>query len=150
MSSRAALILFIVGTLAAGLGIGGITAPDGWYAELAKPSFNPPNWFFPVVWPVLYVMIGIAGWRVWRLGHKSGLLRLWGLQLLLNFAWTPTFFAFHSIAVALLIVGALLAGIRVFSARAWPRDRTAALLFLPYAAWTAFAVLLNASIWLMN
>lgn len=159
MTERRALILFVVGVLAAGLTIGGLTAPDGWYAALAKPWFNPPNWLFPPAWTILYVLIGIAGWRIWRLprhggkgrgGEGRGALAAWAVQLVLNFAWTPVFFVLHQTGAALAVIAALLAAILAFIALAWPRDRIAALLFLPYAAWVAFAGTLNAAIWHLN
>ncbi len=150
MSSRFQLVLFVVGVLGLGLLIGSITTPDGWYAALAKPSFNPPNWLFPPVWSVLYVMIGIAGWRVWRLALDGGLFKLWLAQLLLNFAWTPVFFAMHQIALALCIILLLFIAILVFIGMAWKRDPVAAWLFVPYAAWVGYAGLLNGAILLLN
>lgn len=150
MTERRALLLFVVGVLAAGLVIGGLTAPDGWYAALAKPWFNPPNWIFAPAWTVLYVLIGIAGWRVWRLPERGGALGVWIVQLALNFSWTPVFFRLHQIGAALAVVLALLVAILAFIALAWRRDRTAALLFVPYAAWVAFASTLNGAIWQLN
>jgi translocator protein len=145
-----ALALFVAPVLAIGLGIGSLTAPDGWYAALAKPSFNPPNWIFPPVWTVLYVLIGAAGWRVWRLRGGGPLRALWSAQLVLNFAWTPSFFVLHRIGLAFGVIALLLLAILAFVAFAWKRDRVAALLFLPYAAWVAFAAALTAAIWQLN
>jgi tryptophan-rich sensory protein len=105
---------------------------------------------FGPVWSALYVLIAIAGWRIWRRASRSVVMGLWWLQLLLNFAWTPIFFTLHQIALALLVILLLLATILGFIAAAWRRDRAAALLFLPYAAWVAFASLLNASILWLN
>ncbi|PZO78890.1 MAG: sensor histidine kinase [Mesorhizobium amorphae] len=150
MSSRLALFLFILGTLGAGLLIGSVSAPDAWYQALAKPAFNPPPWLFPPTWTVLYVLIGVAGWRVWRLPARDGLLGLWGAQMALNLIWTPVFFGLHQIGWALVVIVGLLALILVFIARAWRRDRVAAFLFVPYAAWVGFATLLTASIWRLN
>lgn len=150
MSERRALYLFVGGVLVAGLAIGSLTAPDGWYAALAKPWFNPPNWVFAPAWTVLYVLIGIAGWRIWRLPERGGTMHAWIAQLVLNFSWTPVFFRLHQIGAALAVVLLLLAAILLFIALAWRRDRIAALLFLPYAAWVAFASTLNAAIWQLN
>ena len=75
-----------------GLALGTLTVPGGWYAGLAKPSFNPPAWLFGPVWAVLYALIGVAGWRVGH-SHRTGWpMTLWWVQLALNFLWTPVFF----------------------------------------------------------
>src|SRR4051794_28977474 len=82
----------------------GITAPGEWYAALAKPSFNPPNWLFAPVWTVLYVLIAVAGWRTFERDQRGGPMKLWWAQLALNFLWSPVFFGAHRIGLALLII----------------------------------------------
>ena len=144
------MIGFIVLVLGGGLLIGYLNVPGEWYAELAKPSFNPPNWIFGPVWTVLYVCIAVAGWRVWQRDPRGPMTFVWVLQLVLNFLWSPVFFTSHSIGVALVVILTLLVSVIVFVVWAWPRDRLAALLFMPYAAWVAFASLLNASILMLN
>jgi tryptophan-rich sensory protein len=144
------LSLFLLIVIGGGLAIGFLTAPGEWYAGLAKPSFNPPNWIFAPVWTVLYVLIGAAGWRVWQCKSSRWPMRLWWTQLGLNFLWSPIFFAFHQISVALVVILLLLAVILVFISTSWRRDRPAALLFIPYAAWVAFALVLNTSILALN
>jgi tryptophan-rich sensory protein len=116
----------------------------------AKPSFNPPNWVFAPAWTILYILIAIAGWRLWRTDPRGVPARLWWAQLALNFLWSPVFFTAQWIEAALAIILALLATILAFIATAWNRDRTAALLFVPYAAWVAFASTLNAAIAVLN
>ena len=150
MNRYLSLALFLLLVVGGGLAIGFFTAPGEWYAGLAKPPFNPPNWLFGPVWTLLYILIAIAGWLVWR--HQSGstAMRLWWVQLVLNFLWSPVFFAVQSIGGALLVIVALLATILAFIAAAWGEHRTSALLFLPYATWVAFATVLNGSIWLLN
>jgi len=133
-----------------GLLIGFLTTPGPWYEALTKPSFNPPNWLFGPAWAILYVLIAIAGWRIWRLDPRGTPMKLWWLQLALNFLWSPTFFAMQQVGLALVVVLAMLATILAFVAAAWNVDRLAAWLFVPYAAWVAFASLLNASIWMLN
>lgn len=140
-------LVFLAVVLSGGLAIGAVTRPDGWYAALAKPPFNPPNWVFAPVWTLLYVTIAIAGARTYE--RVNG-FALWVAQMALNFAWTPVFFALHRPAAALVIVIALLATILLFIRVRWNADRVSALLFVPYAAWTAFAMLLNASIVVLN
>ena len=150
MAGRGTLALFILLVVGGGLLIGFFTAPGPWYEALAKPSFNPPNWLFGPVWTVLYVLIAIAGWRVWRIGSSGTVTKLWWLQLALNFLWSPVFFGLQQIALALVIIVALLITILAFIAAAWNLDRISAWLFVPYAAWVAFASLLNASILFLN
>jgi tryptophan-rich sensory protein len=145
-----ALFLFIVVVVGGGLAIGYLTAPGEWYASLAKPSFNPPAAVFAPVWTVLYVLIAVAGWRIWCKDAGSRAMRLWWGQLALNFLWSPTFFAAHQIGLALLIVVLLLAAILAFIAVSWRQDRLAAWLFAPYGAWVAFASVLNAAIFALN
>jgi len=150
MSGRAAILPFILLVVGGGLLIGFFTAPGEWYAALAKPSFNPPNWLFGPVWTILYVMIAIAGWRVWQADRSGTAMKLWWLQLVLNFLWSPSFFALQNITLALVIILALLLTILAFIATAWKTDRLAAWLFVPYASWVAFASLLNGSIRALN
>jgi tryptophan-rich sensory protein len=77
-------------------------------------------------------------------------MKLWWAQLVLNFLWSPVFFAAHRIGLALLVILLLLAAILTFPVMSWRQSRVAAWLFAPYAAWVAFAAVLNGSIWLLN
>ncbi|MEW9807697.1 TspO/MBR family protein [Mesorhizobium sp. ZMM04-5] len=150
MSTRTAITPFVLLVVGGGLLIGAVTAPGPWYEALAKPSFNPPNWIFGPVWTVLYVLIAIAGWRVWQRDRSGAAMKLWGLQLALNFLWSPVFFSLQQVGLALVVIVALLATILAFIAAAWSVDRAAALLFVPYALWVSFATLLNAAILTLN
>jgi tryptophan-rich sensory protein len=150
MKCDGSLILFLVLVLGGGLAIGFLTAPGEWYAGLGKPGFNPPNWLFAPVWTVLYVLIAVAGWRVWRKDASGWPMWLWCAQLLLNLLWSPTFFAAHQIGVAFLVILLLLVSILAFIFTAWRQDRAAAWLFIPYTAWVGFASVLNGSILVMN
>ena len=144
------LALFLLIVLGGGLAIGYATLPGDWYAGLAKPAFNPPNWVFAPAWSLLYICIALAGWHIWRADKSAPLKPLWIGQLILNFLWSPVFFGLRLPGPALVVILALLATILVFIARAWNRDRIAAWLFIPYAAWVAFASLLNAAIVWLN
>lgn len=150
MSKPGALLLFLLLVVGGGLLIGWFNIPGPWYEALQKPWFNPPNWLFGPAWTLLYVLIAIAGWRVWRGEPAGSLMKVWWLQLALNFLWSPVFFGLQNIALALGIILALLVVIVAFIGMAWPRDRAAALLFAPYALWVAFAATLNGSIFLAN
>lgn len=147
---RLPLVLFLLVVVGGGLVIGWLTAPDEWYAQLDKPPFNPPGWLFGPVWTLLYILIAVAGWRVWRRDPAGWPMKLWWAQLLLNFAWSPVFFAAHRVGLALVVVIALLVAIVAFIAASWRQERAAAWLFVPYAAWVAFATALNASILVLN
>ena len=144
------LALFIALVLGGGTLIGLMMLPGEWYAALAKPPFNPPNWIFAPAGTMLYIMVAVAGWRTWQRGARSTAMTVWFIQLALNFVWSPVFFGAHRIGAALVIVAALLAIIITFIVICWPRDRAAALLFAPYAAWVAFATLLNGALWYLN
>ena len=144
----AGFLLLVIG---GGMAIGFVTRPDTWYAALAKPSFNPPNWVFGPVWTILYVLIAIAGWRTWqRLPRTATAMSLWALQMALNFAWSPAFFALHRVDIAFVIVLAMLAAIAGFIVVSRRTDRVSALLFAPYLLWVAFASTLNGAIWRLN
>ena len=116
------LILFIVLVLGTGLVLGGLTVPGGWYADLSKPSFNPPAWLFGPVWTVLYVLIAIAGWRTWGRDRAGRAMQLWWAQMLLNFLWTPIYFGMHQIGFALVVILLLLASIIAFIVAAMERS----------------------------
>ena len=150
MKSNRSLVLFLILVVGGGLAIGYFTAPGPWYAQLAKPSFNPPNWVFGPVWTVLYVMIGIAGWRLWQKHRDGWPMKLWWAQLFLNFLWSPVFFAAHEIGLALIVVLSLLGTIAALVATSWRPDRTAAWLMVPYLLWVGFASALNAGIFALN
>ncbi|MER8643101.1 MULTISPECIES: TspO/MBR family protein [unclassified Mesorhizobium] len=143
-------LLFLILVLGGGLLIGYATLPGEWYASLAKPPFNPPNWVFAPAWTLLYVLIAVAGWRTWERERAGAAMKIWALQLVLNFAWSPTFFGAKLVGPALVVILALLASIALFIATVWNRDRVSGWLFAPYSLWVAFATLLNASLLLLN
>src|SRR6188472_3155697 len=111
MNRFVSVILVLILVLGGVLVLGGLTVPGGWYAGLNKPSFNPPPWLFGPVWTVLYILIAVAGWRVWQRDRAGWPMRLWWAQLVLNFLWTPVFFALHQIGVSLVVILVMLAAI---------------------------------------
>lgn len=148
------LIVFLVLCLAVS-GLGGAitsTSVGTWYQALEKPTFNPPDWVFAPVWTTLYVLMALAGWRVWRMKSEAGrrALAVFALQLGLNLAWSFLFFGFQQIGLALIEVAALLFAILLTTVLFWRIDRLAGILFLPYLIWVGYATLLNASLWLLN
>jgi benzodiazapine receptor len=124
-----------------------------WYAALLKPTWRPPNWLFGPVWTVLYGLMAISGWLVWRATHsqwRKFALTVFAVQLLLNFLWSPTFFSLHLIGPAFAVILLLLVSLLLFVVCARKVDRLAAGLFLPYVLWVSFAAALNYTIWTMN
>ena len=151
----AGLVLFV----ALCLGIGALgaavtaTSVKTWYANLAKPSFNPPDEVFGPVWTVLYVMMGVAAWRVWRTADRDtarGPLTLFALQLALNLGWSVVFFGLQKIGSAVATIVVLDVAILVTMLAFRTVDRVAALLMAPYLAWVTFATVLNIAIWQLN
>tara|TARA_R110002020_G_scaffold41276_40_gene121802 strand:+ start:6031 stop:6510 length:480 start_codon:yes stop_codon:yes gene_type:complete len=142
--------LFILVVVGVGGLIGSVSIPGPWYEGLTKPPFNPPNWVFGPVWTTLYVMIAIAGWRIWSLAPKSPAMKLWLAQMGFNWIWSPVWFVgqllWPAFAVILVILGLIIA----FILAARRVDPVSAWLFVPYAAWVGFASLLNLSIALLN
>lgn len=150
MRDRTALPGFVLLTVGGGLLIGLLTLPGEWYASLQKPWFNPPDWLFGPVWTLLYVLIAIAGWRCWAVDRHGRAMAIWFAQLALNFLWSPIFFGAKLPSAALVVILLLLVAIAAFIAVVWQKDRSAGLLFVPYALWVAFATLLNLSIVWLN
>ena len=155
LADIAALVLF----LALCLGIGALgasvtaTSVDTWYAGLVKPSFNPPDEVFGPVWTVLYILMGVAAWRVWRSADRDttrGPLTLFALQLAINLGWTVVFFGLQKIASAVATIVVLDVAVLVTMLAFRSVDRLAALLMLPYVVWVAFATVLNVAIWRLN
>jgi translocator protein len=120
-----------------------------WYRKLDKPSFTPPDAAFPVVWTALYAMIALSGWRVWCAApsrERNRALGLWIAQLSANAHWSKLFFGQQRTFAALGDVVALERIILSYISASRKVDRAAAGLFIPYAAWVAFAGVLNAEI----
>ncbi|PLS22794.1 TspO/MBR family protein [Neptunicoccus cionae] len=149
-SNLLSLVVFVIGVVVCGALIGVATAPGPWFDTLVKPAFNPPAWVFGPVWTTLYILIGIAGWRIWHVNRSSTAMKLWFAQMILNFAWSPLFFGAHRMDLALGVIVLMLIAIFGFILTSWNRDRISAVLFLPYAAWVSFATLLNASLLYLN
>ncbi|KAJ6637657.1 Translocator protein [Pseudolycoriella hygida] len=136
---------------------GRITAQNlkPWYASLNKPSLNPPNWVFGPVWTSLYAGMGYASYLVYRdgggfSGNAQTALTLYGAQLILNHAWTPIFFKYHSmkwssIEIVLLTGTAAACGYSFYQI-----NPIAGQLFIPYLAWLSFASFLNYTYYKLN
>ena len=142
-----ALACFAVATTAT------VYRPGPWYQRLRKPWWTPPDWMFPVVWSVLYVMIAVSGWLVWRERGFGGAplpLGLFAVQLLLNGLWSPIFFGLRRLDLAFYELILLWLSIALCIALFAPISATAALLLAPYLVWVTVAGCLNWTVWQMN
>jgi benzodiazapine receptor len=154
--NRSASFLSLIGWLLlcfAAAALGGLFPPGEWYAQLAKPAWNPPNWIFGPVWTALYAMMAVAAWLVWRQqGFRAQLrpLGLFVLQLALNAAWSPFFFGLKSPALAFVVIVLLWLAILATTYAFWRAHRISGALMLPYLAWVTFATTLNYSLWRLN
>lgn len=132
---------------------GAVFKPGTWYDSLSKPSWTPPDWLFPVAWTVLYVMIAVSAWLVWRAaGLAGGLIPLavWGVQLALNAAWSWLFFGLRRMDLAFVEVVGLWLSIAACIVLFAPISLTAAALMAPYLVWVSFAAALNLAVWQRN
>lgn len=129
---------------------GALFKPGAWYEGLRKPRWRPPNWLFAPAWTVLYCMIAVAGWLVWRQDGFGLPLAVYGVQLVLNFAWSWLFFGKRRPDLAMYDLMAMWISITLCIALFAPISPAAAWLFVPYLAWTTFAGALNAKMWQLN
>lgn len=133
--------------------LGAFSMPGAWYASLNKPSWNPPSWIFGPVWTLLYAMMALAAWLVWRRGGFAAQrvpLTFFLVQLALNAAWTPLFFGLHQPGCAFADIVMLWLAIALTLATFWRVHRVAAYLLVPYLGWVSFASALNLALWRMN
>lgn len=168
-SPRRHSALALAGFLAATFMVAGISttftisAIPTWYAALAKPSFNPPNQVFGPVWTLLYTLMAIAAWLVWRLPDvpfrrgDAGVFSVrrvalfwFGVQLALNFLWSFAFFGHHQIGLSVVEITFLWLAVAGTMLLFFRLSKLAGLLFVPYLAWVSFAGVLNFAIWRLN
>ncbi|WP_033344450.1 TspO/MBR family protein [Catenuloplanes japonicus] len=141
-----ALAAFITAAIG-GLGVQGTAAE---YNSLAQPSWAPPTWLFGPVWTVLYAMIALSGWLVWRRTGWTPALTVFAGHLVLNAIWTPIFFGAGRYGLALADIVALWLAIATLIVLFRPVSRPATLLLTPYLLWVTYATALNAAIWHLN
>ncbi len=130
------------------------TGDSSWYQAIQKPSWNPPGWVFGPVWTVLYVMMGVSLYLVWKSNAAKGLKKmaiiLFAIQLALNFSWSIIFFTLQSpgwalveiLVLWLIILLTIIAFARISKPAAW--------LLVPYISWVSFASILTYTIWQLN
>ena len=156
MHNTIKLVISIATPLAVG-GLSGFATARGvadWYPTLTKPSFNPPAWVFGPAWTLLYIMMGVAAFLVWRQGLESDgvkiALTVFGIQLALNGLWSILFFGMQAPGLALAEIIVLWIAIGVTTVLFWQVVPAAGALLLPYWGWVSFATVLNASLWWLN
>ncbi len=146
------LLAFFAVTFAAAMS-GGYFRPGDWYRDLSKPSWNPPDFLFPIAWTILYAMMAVAAWLVWEaVGWPAALvpIGLWLVQLVLNALWSALFFGMKRMDLALVDVALLWLAIVGTIIAFWPINALAGWLMVPYLAWVSFAAFLNLTILRLN
>jgi tryptophan-rich sensory protein len=147
----AVLFCLVLGSLGS---IVTVTGSGSWFAQLVKPSFQPPNWLFGPMWTTLFILMGIALYLVWELGTEKPEVRfalgIFGAQFALNIIWSFLFFGLQSPLLGLLDIIILwwmiLATIILF----YRIRKGAAFFLIPYIAWVTIATAVNAAIYLLN
>ena len=127
--------------------------PGEWYESLTKPPWNPPSIVFAPVWTILYVLMGIAAWMVWREAGFSGAkaaLALFLVQLVLNALWSYLFFGMQKPMVAFFEIIVLWCMILATLFGFWRVRPMAGALLIPYLCWVGFASVLNYQLWRLN
>jgi tryptophan-rich sensory protein len=151
MRSFLVLVLFLLICFGVAA-FGGQFTPGEWYAALEKPAWNPPSWVFAPVWTVLYALMAVAGWWVWRSGEpgRGAAFGAFALQLVLNGAWSWLFFGLHLPGAAFAEIVALWLAILATVVLFWRLRPLAGTLLVPYLAWVTFAAALNLALWRLN
>ncbi len=148
------LIMFVVGCLAVGF-LGSLATSSSlqsWYPGIRKPPLNPPNWVFAPVWSVLYILMAIAGWRLWNISsaHRFQLRMLFVCQLVFNALWSPIFFGLRNPLAGLVDIVLLWVVLLMLTCMSWREDKVSGFLLVPYFLWVSFATYLNAALWWLN
>ena len=164
-SSRVRSVLALIAFLAISFGVAALGAlstiqnVDGWYAHADRAFWTPPNAVFGPIWTVLYTLMSVAAWLVWRERTRRDVrpvLMAYVVQLVLNSLWTPLFFGLYPLAgvsalwIALVVILAIDGMVLVTMLRFWKVRRLAALLLIPYWAWVLYATTLNLYIAVKN
>jgi tryptophan-rich sensory protein len=121
-----------------------------WYAQLNKPSFNPPNYLFGPVWSTLYLLMAISQWMVWKSNQNKLTKIFFFFMLFSNALWSPVFFKYHQLGWALVVLAFYLIVLGTWVRCLYQENKTAAYLQSPHVLWVSFATVLNASIYLLN
>lgn len=124
-----------------------------WYQTLNKSILNPPEIVFPIVWGILYVMLALVGWSLWLKRDRARgevVFLMYGLQMLMNWAWTPIFFSYHFVVLGFYWIMIMLIITLFIILISWKNNKFASILLIPYWFWLLFAGYLNWVIWIKN
>jgi tryptophan-rich sensory protein len=153
MRNAVALVICLAITYAVAAVGGASNGPGEWYRSLVKPPWTPPGWVFGPAWGLLYTLMAVAAWLVWRRAGAAPIvlpLALYGVQLILNGLWSVLFFGMQAPGLAMVDIALLWLAIVATAYAFWQVSTTAGVLFLPYVLWVTFASALNYAIWRMN
>ncbi len=147
--------LWVVCLVGIGFGLGVLTKQSipTWYEYLKRSSLTPPNYVFGVAWTILYALIGMSGALLWNAENVSdsfAIKKLYVLQLLLNWIWTPIFFSLHMVGGALGVLSALIICVGWLIFKSYRQIRLVSVLLMPYFLWLVFAAYLNFFVWFYN
>jgi len=156
--SKGILVAGLIGWLAlsyitSAIGAFASVSAGSFFTELVRPSWAPPGWLFGPVWTVLYTLMGVAAWLVWRTAGFSGAkfaLTLFIIQLIFNALWSWLFFKWHLGGLAFLDILFLWAFILITLLAFWRISTWAGVLLIPYLLWVSFAAVLNFTLWRLN
>lgn len=142
------------------LGVGGLSAlismmNSGAFDSAQKPPLTPPNWLFPIVWTILYILMGISAYLIYQSKvdveeTKSVALIIYGVQLIVNFFWSIIFFNLQAYLFAFIWILLLLFLIIVMIKLFYPINKLSAILQIPYLLWVAFATYLTFGVFILN
>lgn len=152
MGTTLAIAFFVAVNMATAMS-GAYFKPGAWYERLNKPTWNPPNWLFPIAWTLFYATIAWAGYMVWRDGTTAQLIlpmTIYFIHLGLNAAWSYCFFGLRRPGLALVEWSALWVSVGLTIWSFYPVNANAALLLVPYFIWVSFAGFLNFTLWRLN
>ena len=122
--------------------VGARKSPLNWYKTVNKSPLNPPNWIFGPVWTILYILMGISAYLVYKVGGMDALY-IYAVQLALGFIWSPLFFGYHEIALSFIVILAMIVSVAIMIYQFYRIDSTAAYLQIPLICWLSFAAYLN-------
>lgn len=146
------LIISILIPLSVGIASSILSGGTSIYQDIVRPSLSPPGILFPIVWTILYILMGISSYIIYSSNSydKEEALFIYFLQLLVNAIWSPIFFRFRAYLLAFLVILILIGLVIAMILKFFKINKTAAYLQIPYLIWLLFAAYLNISIYLLN